>query len=181
MKTKTKLISIFLLIALTQILNGQITLMNTNLKIVNNRSCDVTVVWEVSNCVSCPGGGACQYCNSVAVVGTTPPHIVIPSGGGSHLVNLSSCTAVGAMGAADCNFVGVGGMYDVSVSLIEINYLSGPAGIWGEVNCGPSGCFLGALSTTAGGVGTAGPAGCSATWSMNWVYNSGSGITVTIN
>jgi hypothetical protein len=183
MKTTAKLISILFFIALSQISNGQVAIVNTNLKIVNNRSCDITVNWEVSNCNNCPNSG-CQYCNSSAVVATSPPYIVISGGGGSHFVDLANCTAPAATGAADCSFIvgpGVTNWLDVFVGLIEINYLPGPAGIWGSVNCGGAGCFAGTNSTTAGGTGTAGPAGCSAPWSMTWVYSAGSGITVTIN
>jgi hypothetical protein len=169
-------------IALTQILNGQITLMNTNLKIINNRSCDVTVNWELSNCNGCsnPRPNPCKYCNSIAVVATSPPYIVIPSGGACHFIDLANCTRLFESGDADCSFVAVGGSYDVFVGLQQINYLSGPVGIWGSVNCGPTGCFLATNSTSAGGTGTAGPAGCDAPWSMTWTYNA-SGITVTIN
>lgn len=149
------------------------------LRIINNRACPVTVNWEVTNCDGCPNPVTCQYCNSLAYVGSSPPYIIIGAGT-TYVIDIS--TQISGTGAADCTWYGAATIgYDVFVGLIEINGMG--AGTFGGVSCGcsvlPYRCF--SSSPTAGGGSTnIGPPSCSAIWSMTWA-NTPTGITVTIN
>jgi hypothetical protein len=166
------------LLGLMPVMHGQQSISTTTLFIINNRTCDITVNWEVSNCIGCPNPATCKYCNSLATGLPGRPYIVIPASS-TYTVDIAA-QSIGPW-AEDCSFYVVTGLYDVFVGLIEIDYQG--FGTYGGVSCGCATGTNSCFSSTQTAGGNNAPNTCSGaftTWSMSWVNNT-SGIVVTIN